>query len=318
MAYYTSEVISKVKQIDLLSYLKNCEPEELVKFSKDTFVTKSHDSLKINNGMWYWFSKGIGGKSALDYLVKVKDYSFTNAIEKLLNNIDCCPIAQYTQEQKVEKKEFFLPKKSDTNRVIIKYLMKRGIDESIIKECIDNDLIYEDLPNHNVVFLGYDINQKPRYAMCRGTNDSRFMKEVGGSHKAFSFRLFSKNECNEVHLFESAIDLLSYATLMKINGKDWSNSNLLSLAGVYQPSKNLEESKIPLALNYFLNLHPNIKKIYLHLDNDIAGRTATKALQTVLPNQYEVIDCPPPKGKDVNDFLLYYQKIKQKNYERER
>lgn len=41
-------------------------PDELVPFSKDTFVTKEHDSLKISNGFWYWFSKGIGGKSALD------------------------------------------------------------------------------------------------------------------------------------------------------------------------------------------------------------------------------------------------------------
>lgn len=36
------------------------------------------------------------------------------------------------------------------------YLIGRGIDKDIISECIDNRLIYEDLPNHNVVFVGYD------------------------------------------------------------------------------------------------------------------------------------------------------------------
>lgn len=66
MAYYSSEVIQKVKELDLLSYLQNYEPEELVNVSKNTFTTKTHDSLVISNGLWHWFSRGIGGKSALD------------------------------------------------------------------------------------------------------------------------------------------------------------------------------------------------------------------------------------------------------------
>ena len=57
------------------------------------------------------------------------------------------------------------------------------------------------------------------------------------SHKAFSFRLDSLVNSNEVHLFESAIDLLSYATL----NSDYDEKNLLSLAGIYQPKNNLEE-----------------------------------------------------------------------------
>ena len=50
------ELVQKVRKIDLLTYLQNFEPEELVKDSKDTYSTKTHDSLKINNGKWYWFS----------------------------------------------------------------------------------------------------------------------------------------------------------------------------------------------------------------------------------------------------------------------
>ena len=50
-----------------------------------------------------------------------------------------------------------------------------------------------------------------------------------------------------VHLFESAIDLLSYAALRKMDGEDW-RGHLLSLAGVYQPAKEIEKSKIPAAL----------------------------------------------------------------------
>ena len=52
---------------------------------------------------------------------------------------------------------------------------------------------------------------------------------------------------------------------------------LLSLSGVYQPKKELKESKIPVALTIFLKANPQIKTIFLHLDKDRAGRLCTAA-----------------------------------------
>ena len=260
MAYYQPEEIQKAKEMDLYTYLKNYEPEELVHFSRGTYMTRTHDSLKISNGMWYWFSRGIGGKTALEYLIQVRDYSFIQAVETILGYSNERPPITYQQPKKVENIRLILPKKSDTTDRVISYLSSRGIDKDIISECIDNNLIYEDLPNHNVVFVGYDKNKVPRYAGVRATNDSRYMKDAYGSHKAFSFKLDSIEKNDTVHLFESAIDLLSYATLNKLDNKEWYNDNLLSLAGVYQPAKKIDESKIPLALNYYLNQNQNIKK----------------------------------------------------------
>lgn len=319
MAYYQPDEVKKAKEMDLYTYLKNYEPEELVHFSRETYMTRTHDSLKISNGMWYWFSRGIGGKTALEYLIQVREMSFIQAVETILGYSNNRPPITYQQPKKVENIKLILPKKSDTNDRVINYLSSRGIDKDIISECIDNNLIYEDLPNHNVVFVGYDKNNNPRYAGVRGTNNSRYMKDAYGSYKAFSFKLDGIEKNNEVHLFESAIDLLSYATLKKMNNKEWYNDNLLSLAGVYQPAKKIDESKIPLALNYYLNQNQNIKKIYLHFDNDSAGRIATMALKTILPKQYEVIDDPPKIGKDYNDFLCAELGINyKKRYERER
>lgn len=105
------------------------------------------------------------------------------------------------------------------------------------------------------------------------------------------------------YLFESAIDLLSYATLQKLEGKEWRREHLLSLAGVYQPAKEIEKSKVPAALVRTLKMHPEVKTIVLHLDNDRIGRLATKAISAVLPKQYQVKDVPPKQGKDYNDLL---------------
>ena len=149
-----------------------------------------------------------------------------------------------------------------------------------------------------------------RYLLCS-------VYDCLGSKKAYSFRLLGTNK-DEVHLFESAVDLLSFATLYKLNGGNWKELNLISLSGVYAPSSDLTKSKVPKALQKYLENNLSLKRIVLHLDNDIAGRRATKVLEFALSNQLEVVDDPPRYGKDVNDFLCFklnIKSIKERNYE---
>ena len=301
MPYIAPEVITEAKRMDLLTYLREYEPGELVKFSSNTYTTRTHDSLKISNGKWMWWSRGIGGKSALDYLIKVRGMDFVQAVQTIMGNGSvsfptCKNIKSY------EEQPLLLPQKSPTTEVVFDYLFGRGIDYEIINHCLEQELIIESLPYHNAVFIGYDENKEPKYAAYRATNQSRIMGDCTGSKKQYSFRLTAENT-GEVHLFECAIDLLSYATLMKLEGKDWRQFNLVSLAGVYSPKQKIEDSKVPVTLGRLLEKDKTIRRIVLHLDNDIAGRKATKALQTILSDKYEVVDDPPQYGKDVNDFL---------------
>ena len=310
MPYIAPEVITEAKRMDLLTYLREYEPGELVKFSSNTYTTRTHDSLKISNGKWMWWSRGIGGKSALDYLIKVRGMDFVEAVQTIMGNgavsfPTCENIKSY------EEQPLLLPEKSPTADVVFDYLFGRGIDYEIINHCLEQELIIESLPYHNAVFIGYDENKEPKYAAYRATNQSRIMGDCTGSKKQYSFRLTAENT-GEVHLFECAIDLLSYATLMKLEGKDWRQFNLVSLAGVYSPKQKIEDSKVPVTLGRMLEKDKTIRRIVLHLDNDIAGRKATKALQTILSDKYEVVDDPPQYGKDVNDFLCKRLGIKDK------
>ena len=86
MPYIAPEVITEAKRMDLLTYLREYEPGELVKFSSNTYTTRTHDSLKISNGKWMWWSRGIGGKSALDYLIKVRGMDFVEAVQTIMGN----------------------------------------------------------------------------------------------------------------------------------------------------------------------------------------------------------------------------------------
>lgn len=320
MPYISPEVIEQARQIDLLSYLQAFEPHELVRISGNNYTTRTHDSLKISNGKWMWWSQRIGGYNALDYLIKVKEYSFVEAVETLMGKAAVMPSIAVPKPKKDVPKVLLLPEKSASTDKITEYLFSRGIDFSIIDYCISHDLIFESLPYHNIVFVGYDREKKPKYAAYRATNDRRIMGDCSGSDKHYSFRI-ADNESGELHLFECAIDLLSYATVERMEGRDWREHNLVSLAGVYAPKQKIEESTTPAALLTVLDEKPEIKKIYLHLDNDNAGRKATAALQAILPDKYEVIDSPPLHGKDYNDFLCFKlgitrNKTHERSYER--
>ena len=322
MPYIPPEIVAGARQIDLLTYLKNYEPYELVEVCRNTYTTKSHDSLKISNGLWYWFTKGVGGKSAIDYLIKVRNFTFINAVQTVLGNIKTQAPVQYKQQEKNKEKHLKIPVKAINNDRAINYLLSRGIDKDIINYCIENKLLYQEEKTNNVVFIGYNNDNIPSYAFCRATNQERFMREATGSNKRYSFKIKADKESNIVHLFESGIDLLSYATLLHLENKNWRAENLLSLGGIYSSKYDVEKTKIPVSLTEFLERNPNINEIYLHLDRDLAGRNASSFFQQVLSKNYQVCNHTIPFGKDVNEYLCLktgIKKLKKKgrdNYEK--
>ena len=135
-----------------------------------------------------------------------------------------------------------------------------------------------------------------------GISQSTFVGEVPGSDKRHSFCMpIQATKRESLCVFESAIDALSYLSILKRKGRDWRSANCLSLSGIYRPKADAE-LKLPLALETYLQHNPGIQKIILCLDNDERGREASQALERSL-NGYEVLDNSPPKGKDYNDYL---------------
>lgn len=180
MPYIPPEVVEQARQIDLLTYLQSCEPQELVRISGNNYTTRTHDSLKISNGKWMWWSQRIGGYNALDYLVKVKGCSFVEAVETLMGKAAVMPSMTVKPQQKTEPKVLLLPDKSASTERITEYLFGRGIDYAIIQHCIDKGLIFESLPYHNLVCVGFDEKNTPRYASYRATNDRRVLGDCSG------------------------------------------------------------------------------------------------------------------------------------------
>ena len=313
MPYYTEKQIDQARSIDLLTYLQSFEPTELVHVRGNTYCTREHDSLKISNCKWMWWSRGFGGNSALDYLIKVKGMQFMDAMKILtkegtdLHDTD----AKISRKPDCDvKRKLLLPDKSETNFEVIRYLTSRGIDSDVIKACIDDGLLYESLSYHNCIFVGFDETGNAAYAFYRATTGERLMGEAAGSDKRYSFRIDRAG--STLHVFESAIDLLSYATIMKMRTGEWRAEPMLSLGGVYAPSTNNKQTKLPIALQNMTQNQTQINTIALHLDNDYAGRSATRSISEQLGNKYIVRDEPPAYGKDFNDYLQQLQRQKRK------
>jgi len=112
MPYVTPEQIERAKQMDLLTYLQYYEPQELVRFSGNVYTTRTHDSLKISNGKWCWWSRNIGGRSALDYLIKVRGMTLPEAVLQINGQAAVMPpVSPKAQEPSEPKKTAIAGKK---------------------------------------------------------------------------------------------------------------------------------------------------------------------------------------------------------------
>lgn len=303
MPYYTQEEIERAREMDLFTYLQRYDPGELVHVHGKEYCTRTHDSLKISNGKWMWWSRGFGGTSALDYLIYVEGCPFTEAVGKILTDEHIRGPDSIQSAQRSPPRRILLPGKSPTNHEVLKYLMARCIDKEILESCIADGLLYESLPYHNCIFVGFDGQSEAKYASYRATSPEKIMGDAAGSNKRYSFRLEGRRD--RLHIFESAIDVLSYATMLKLSGGDWRADTMLSLGGVYAPATPNKDMKVPAAITERLE-KGGIKEIIFHLDNDFAGREATRRLAEKLQGEYKIRDEPPLYGKDCNDELRQY------------
>ena len=300
MSSVTQEQIAKAKQWDLLSYLQTYEPGELVK-KHGEYRTKTHGSLVISKGLWCWNSQGIGGKTALDYLIHVRGMDFVAAVEAITGGIAVPHTQTPTRIVEAPKKPFALPLAARCATHTVSYLQGRGIHPDIISHCIGAGVLYESQSRHNCVFVGKDPTGTARFATLRGTYGD-FKMDVEGSDKRYNFCVPAADKsCPCLAVTESPVDALSLATILHLQGNDWTHCNYLSLGGT-----------APRALLQYLQDHPQITHISLCLDNDKAGLSAMRRITDTVLSMPElaghialIYPNPPPveHGKDYNEFL---------------
>ena len=298
----TKEQVAAARRMTAIEFLRRYRAADLVQSSAHgEFELKSHDSFKINgeSSLWHWKSRGIGGKSALDYLLHVEGCSFVEAVRLLC---DEQPVFTPQNHLEVEHRHppFELPPKSPASTRVEAYLRCRGISPQVIQKCIDDGILYESLPYHNCVFVGRDADGVPKYAALRGTYTygKQFKAESTGSDKRFGFCIEPAQESGTVAVFEAAIDAMAEMTL----AGDAADKCRLSLGGIYAPEEG-KPIRPPAALEEFLRRHPHVDRIEFCLDNDPPGRAAAAALARLYGERYQVaVRLPPIEGFDYADL----------------
>lgn len=292
--------VESARQVDLLTYLREHEPDNLSRAGSE-YCLRDHDSLKISNGKWHWHSRGIGGRSALDFLIKVRNISFVDAVEVICDGRAVLTVSPSSRIE-IPRQSFRLPERAPNNDRVTAYLQSRGIGKELIDRCIESGVLYQSKRYSNAIFVGKDRSGEPRFACARGTLGS-FKRDVAGSDKRFGFRLPAETQVgtNTLAVFESLIDTLSHAEL---TGQD---CHRLSLAGTAHTA----------LLHFLMEAHetgtPDIWQISLCLDNDVAGISASTGIKHLLENDsrfshIKVTHDHPAHHKDYNETLLAAQR----------
>ena len=251
------ELLKEARQANLVDYLRS-KGVDLKRKGVGSYCLAEHDSLVITGFKWNWFSRNMSG-NALDYLIKVEGMEFKDAVAALTGKT-----LQSTGNSSARR-----------HKQILAYLCKsRGLDYTRIKQLIQRGYLDTDERNNccfNIYEYGSRLNGgKGDYigAELHGSNPKKpFKGFTGGSKHGVGFHLNWKCKSASVdrlYAFESAIDLLSFLTLVEAGEikADIENSVLLSLGGV-----KLE------VLYTCLNAYEVQEQVFLCVDNDEAGET---------------------------------------------
>lgn len=305
--------------------------------------TVEHDSIVIyeDDNTYHRYSNGNGGDavafmmefSGIDESDLNKHDQVNECIRILEQRLKINPeLAVRQVKYKREKPKFVMPEKADTNRKVRDYLCRtRGIEERIVDKWIHEGLLFQEAGRYgNCVFVSRDENGKPVYGVKRSADPERkFVVDVEGSDYSQGFFIKGKldyytkvsdnfaSEHSSLFVTEAVIDLMSLQSLylrrrdyeLRQQGKldcdpeDYENrflnSNWYSLNGC---------RKYDGLLNAIAS-HKGIKDIFLALDNDEAGRNASKAIKEEIQKRFPdrkidvSIRVPPTEGRDWNDEL---------------
>lgn len=300
----SKELIQQAREADLLSYLQTYESGVLKKEGAN-YRHREHDSLVYvaRKGYWYWNSRGRS-LNALDYLIEIRGYGLVDAVNRLtggeIQEIHSRgEIVKSKPSKEIEKKSFSLPWAKRCATFAVTYLQRRGISSEVISRCFRLGLFYEARYKGEAVcvFVGKDDAGKAKFAAMRGIGNN-LKKDVFGSDKRYNFCFPSEQPgSHHVAVFESPIDAISHATLQELEGWKWDGYRL-SLGGTSH-----------VALTAFLERHPEICRVTLHMDNDLAGLVNARKIKAMLheDSRFRHIRVgvnPPRMGKDYNDKLL--------------
>lgn len=335
-SYVNKATLDRVNNLSILNYATS-RGYETIKVGK-SYKIPHLGGLFIDgeNNRFNCFAAKKGG-GIIQFVMLTEDKTWKQAVDDLVDeyNIDTDKKRSQDEINKsiskqekstakqnniIEKKEVMLDEKDTTSKNVIAYLNKtRKIDMEYIQRALDEKKIYQSIKK-SVVYKMYDENNNLVGASWESTNTIGTYKGqkgiVEGSQKTYPFEFTGTGQ--KLYVFESPVDMMSYQTILKMQGRGYIAKNESFIA-------NFGLSDIPLE-NYLKN-HPDIKMIYFCYDNDIDGTIISmgkqipcnhgqKAAKRQMEKYKDKYECQilTPRLKDYNDELKAY--VEEKEHEK--
>jgi hypothetical protein len=235
------EKIVEARGADLVSYFEK-RGYEIDKEGSEFYI-KGIPGLCINpeKGKWFSHYENIGGSNSIDCLTKVMGIDFKRAVEELSGG-RAEDFSFQTRNQEANKstanlpkkeKEFVLPEVAENNNRVIAYLTKtRKIPPEIVFEFIRNKKLYQEKNTGNAVFPHYK-NGKIIGAEMEGTGSySRFKKSLTTPNENSAFAVAFSQKTTKAYVFESAIDLMSFYSMVDRQKNNLDGVAFVSMAGL--------------------------------------------------------------------------------------
>lgn len=292
--HFTDEQKEQARKTDLISLLAS--QGEIVKRSGSEHEWKNgSQKVTIRGNLWYHQYERVGG-DAIDFVRKFYNKSYPEAVEYLLGGCGGTLTVSPPVERKVPK-PFELPKRSGNMHRVYAYLLnRRGIDRDVLCVFAGRNMIYESLPHHNAVFVGCDAQGIPRHAHKRGSgSESVYKGNQDGSLPEYSFHWHGTSD--RLYLFEAPVDMLSFISM---NKSGWQQHSYAAACGVSDQ-----------VLWQMIKDNPNIRSVYLCLDNDEPGQAAAKRISDKLFIHGISHEIVIPSHKDWNDDLIFSEQEEQ-------
>ena len=286
---FTEQEKSSANSASIVDYLTT-HGESVERVGREFVWEAPSGKVSINGSEWYSQYELVGG-GAVNFVQKFFGLSYPDAIRSLLgNNAGEAVIGERKEPNIRPKKPFELPEKHTDMRRVYGYLMhERLIDLQVLNRFVKEGLIYEDATHHNAVFVGVDGSGKPVHAHKRATSaKSDFKGNLDSSIAEYSFHFNGSSEY--LFVFEAPIDLLAYISMHK---KGWDRHSYVALC-----------STADRAVLQMLKDNPNLKTVYLCLDNDSAGLLGCQRIAESIHGLGDyTIWRVPPKFKDWDEDL---------------
>lgn len=290
--------LEEVKVIRIVDYLNNkgIAPQKVRgnQYWYSSPIREDKDpSFKVDDGknLWYDYGEGHGGN-----LIELGKYLYnTKDVHAIIKHIEeNAPVGSFFRQspprmvqEPVKKDEIVYHYQPLSHHVLCSYIASRLINVKIaMKYCQEVHFVCGKTPCYGIAFpndSGYYEMRNAKFKRCIGKKDISTIIE--------------SEHHSTISLFEGFMDFLSFKTMMLCNPTfDNYRGDYLVMNSVANLKKTLEKIK-------------HYSSICLYLDNDAAGRNATKAIQKEYGDKvYDYSNLFAPY-KDVNDYLMHQPKL---------